>query len=191
MPGHSYRIKVWYVDDIERSTYYDYQVMLTFRTAYGRLIIPQHQRPESTAPIKHIIPFPKSPSCILWAEYDKLCILSQEGSSAIRTTQQIEHLQALVITPDEKAVIFVTGTTSFRRRSKLSFSHLRNDNGHLSFGNQHDVGKLERPLTNPSRCAIGIRGTNVSGDNVTVLIAHCDGTHESHQVNLRNPGNNV
>lgn len=135
-----------------------------------------------------MIPFPKSPYCILWAEYDRLSILGR-GTQTNRQPFPVENLQALVITPDEKAIIFITGTTvRGRRRSRISFSRLQNDNGNFSFSKQSAGEFLERPLNNPSKCAVAIQNSNASEDFVTVLIAYCDGNCESKQVTFRNSG---
>jgi hypothetical protein len=186
LPGNLYRIRVWCVTNIMSSTYYDYQVILTL-TYSPRLTLIQHERRDSTNPIKHIVPFPNSPYCILWAEYDKLYILSRTGTQATRQPFPVENLQALVITPDEKAIIFITGTTAGgRRRSKISFSRLQNDNGNFSFSKQCAGELLDQPLNNPKKCAVAIQRANASGDFVTVHIAHCDGKHESKQVSFGN-----
>jgi len=101
----------------------------------------------------------------------------------------VENLQALVVTPDEKAVIFITGSIKFgKRRSQISFSRLQRDNGNFSFSKQIPGEFLEQPLNNPSKCALAVHGTDTSEDIVTVLIAYCDGKYESKQVSFRCSG---
>jgi hypothetical protein len=92
----------------------------------------------------------------------------------------VDNLHALIITPDEKAVIFIT-----ERRSKISFSRLQNENGNFSFTKQQNSGVLEKPLRHPKRCAVAIVETNAAQDSIKLLIAHCDGTYATKQVSLK------
>jgi hypothetical protein len=122
---------------------------------------------------------------MLWTEHDNICILSKASSVTTCTTGQIKNLHAVVLSPNEKAAIFMTTSANIKGRySKLLVSALRSEEGQFSIGCQNEVGILEKPLINPSRDAIAVQASGATDEKVTVLIAHSDGSSESHEVSL-------
>lgn len=136
------------------------------------LMYAKHELRNSTEPIKRLIPFPKSPFCILWAQYDKLWFLRQSGLAAGQPTIKKDNLQALAISPDETAVVFVTGS---KGKSEVSISRLGIENGNFSLSDMCSGIKLAKSIKYPKKSAVAIR---IAGEEITVIVAHSDGTDE-------------
>jgi hypothetical protein len=146
------------------------------------LISAQRERRESTAPLA-VIPFPSSPCCVLWDEYDKLWFLRPEGTregwvDAQPTTQE-NRLQAVAISPDEKYVVFITSFLSFTSitpNSKLCVKSLSIENERFRVGNTISSRTLNKPLSHSKESAVLVQA--VDGMPLTVIIAHKNGTYE-------------
>lgn len=101
-------------------------------------------------------------------------------------TKTLGHLQAMVVSPNEKALIFVetAWTTWSGRRSSIYVAPIQHRNGHSLVGDVQQETSLNKALSNPSKCAVAVDYANINDDWTTLLIAHSDGTFESKPVRL-------
>ena len=161
-PNNHYCIRIWNVENVPRRMRYDYTVSnCQIQLKEVRLTLEKHDNPTSTNPIHSIIPFPRSPRCILWDEHSNVCILTHTMNGTPRPLRKIEGLQAIVITPDEKHVIFVVRRNkkgfSVGRCSKILSSSLREKDGHLSLTLPYkELRTLENLIVTPGRSAIAV-----------------------------------
>jgi hypothetical protein len=98
-----------------------------------------------------------SPICIFWKEYDIISII-QPSKSSIRKPPNNPHLkglQAMVVTPDENAVVFIRSSKKgLRWFSKISVGLIERAGEYRSFGNISQEETLDHHLEKPDSCDV-------------------------------------
>ena len=99
----------------------------------------------------------------------------------------VKNLQAMVVTPNEEAVIFITSSWhGLHHVSKISVARITK----LAQGNYRVLGdiswgdNLTYHLDSPAKCDIVIEEHTSSDTQVKVLIAHSNGNFEVKDVDL-------
>lgn len=139
-----------------------------------------------------LIPFPSSPTCILWDEHDKLWFLRKPETATFNqvfiapsepTTQIQRHiLQAVAISPDEQYVVFIVGINGFQKKSEIHVSSLSVENGLYQVGTKLSPARiLNKALSHPKGSAVSVQMMLVSRI-LKVLIAHSNGTFEEQDI---------
>ena len=144
----------------------------------------------SATPLKAMIHFPKAPLCLLWKEHDVVELLQDPkppSTQPVLNGFHVKNLQAMVVTPNEEAVIFITSSWhGLHHVSKISVARITK----LAQGNYRILGDIsgEYILTYrfepPAKCDIVIDEHTSSDTRVKVLIAHSNGNFEVKDVNL-------
>jgi hypothetical protein len=137
-----------------------------------------------------MIHFPKAPLCLLWKEHDVVELLQDPkppSTQPVLNGFHVKNLQAMVVTPNEEAVIFITSSWhGLHHVSKISVARITK----LAQGNYRILGDIsgEYILTYrfepPAKCDIVIDEHTSSDTRVKVLIAHSNGNFEVKDVNL-------
>lgn len=141
-----------------------------------------------------MIHFPKSPLCLVWKTHDWVVLLQNPRSPvpSMSHCQQLTNLQAIVVTPNEDAVIFITSNREWSLRglrtlvSKISTCRITKagDSNYRTLGSVIAGETLNYHLDRPERCDIVIEEHTSSNTQVTVLIVHNNGYFEVKDVRL-------
>jgi hypothetical protein len=143
-----------------------------------------------------MITFPKSPLCLLWKEHDIVAILQDPAPPSVSNHLQVKNLQAVVVTPNEEAVIFITSSTTvslrrgLRNVSKISVARITKlaQEKYRTLGDISGEEVLNYHLGSPAKCDIAIEEHTSSQSQVRVLIGHSNGKFEVKDVNLPDSG---
>jgi hypothetical protein len=142
-----------------------------------------------------MVHFPKAPLCLLWKEHDVVELLqypTPPSTQQVLSCFHVKNLQAMVVTPNEEAVIFITSSTTaslwhgLHHISKISVARITK----LAQGNYRILGDISGEdvltyhLDSPAKCDIVIEEHTSSDTRVKVLIAHSNGNFEVKDVNL-------
>jgi hypothetical protein len=142
-----------------------------------------------------MVHFPKAPLCLLWKEHDVVELLQDPTPPSTRQVLSgfhVKNLQAMVVTPNEEAVIFIASSTTaslwhgLHHVSKISVARITR----LAQGNYRILGDISREenltyhLDSPAKCDIVIEEHTSSDTQVKVLIAHSNGNFEVKDIPL-------
>jgi len=111
----------------------------------------------STHAIKRIVHFPHSPICILWKEHNNISLIQafKPSSRKLSKTLHLAGLQAMVVTPDENAIVFIRSSKKgFRWVSKISIGLIERDGDYRILGNISEEETLEFHLVSPDSCDV-------------------------------------
>jgi hypothetical protein len=123
----------------------------------------------------------------LWKEYDIISMIQPHKPTPRKppNNPHLKGLQALVVTPDENAIIFIRSSKrGFRWSSKISVGLIEKAGNYRILGNISEEENLEYHLEKPDSCDVVIEASQGPATHVRVLIAHCNGKFEVKQVKL-------
>jgi hypothetical protein len=128
----------------------------------------------------------------VWRENNILSLLHKLGrpqTVLFTQSQELENLQAIVVTPNEDAVLFITSTSSVtwngtKSESKISCARIEQNGECLVLGTISSPVGLQYRLEKPAKCDVVIEAHNSTSTEVRVLIAHSNGNFEAKYVNL-------
>ena len=99
------------------------------------------------------------------------------------------HLQTMVVTPNEKAIVFIKSHTGISLRgvhttSKISIARIENHDGFKVVGNPSAEEDLTHHLERPDSCEVVIEERTSTNEQVRVLIGHRNGAFEIKDMKL-------
>lgn len=127
--------------------------------------------------------------CLVWKEHHFISLLQNSGSphvAPVAHSLQLKNLQAMVVTPNEEAVVFITGSRSWRHaKSKISIGRINQIGETKVLASISKEEDLQYYLNKPEKCNVVIEDHNTSTNTkVRVLIAHSNGIFEVKELNL-------
>lgn len=161
--------------------------MTAQQPSYTLLTLIQPANDNSTQAVKRIVHFPKAPICILWKEYNIISLIQPFKPSPRKSPNNphLKGLQAVVVTPDENAVIFIRSSKKgFRWFSKVSVGLIEKEGDYRTLGNISEEENLDFHLEKPDSCDVVVEATHSPATHIRVLIAHCNGKFEVKEVRL-------
>jgi hypothetical protein len=142
--------------------------------------------------VRNMVHFPKSPLCIIWKQHDNISLLQHLTSPKVQQVANSPHLpnlQAIAVTPNEEAVVFIRQFKNVTRKglkltSKISVGRIERKGDYRMLGNISDNEDLQFYLDKPDKCDVVIEEHTSTNTTVRVLIAHHNGNFEVKEVNL-------
>ena len=126
--------------------------------------------------------------CIVWKEHDVVALLQNSErpqSAQVAHLPQVENLQAIVVTPNEEAVVFITSCRKgFQFKSQVSIGRINRVGETKVLGSISDGEDLQYYLKKPAKCDVVIEDHTSTNARVRVLIAHSNGDFEIKDVSL-------
>ena len=132
--------------------------------------------------------------CVVWRENNLLSLLHKLGplqTVPVIQSPELKHLQAIVVTPNEDAVIFIRSswkvTNPFKGKqleSKISCARIVHDGNNKVLGSISKEEDLRYYLDKPTKCDVVIEAHTSTTTKVRVLIAHSNGNFEAKVVML-------
>ncbi len=105
--------------------------------------------------------------------------------SLIRADPHVSSLQAMVVTPNEEAVVFIRShRILFRVTSRISIARIENHNGFKTVGTLGHEEDLKYRLEKPDSCEVVIEEHTSTSEGVRVLIGHRNGDFEVKDMKL-------
>lgn len=137
--------------------------------------------------------FPRSPLCLVWKEHDIVLLLQHLDPANLgvqHPSTRIKNLQAVVVTPDEKAVVFIRSKTKLKwgglpqSESKISAAKIITVGLYRYIGGISPEQTLVNYLKKPDTCNVVTEEVRNSDTLVRILIAHSNGNFETITLDL-------
>jgi uncharacterized protein YrrD len=126
--------------------------------------------------------------CLVWKEHHVISLLQNSGSphvAPVAHSLQLENLQAIVVTPNEEAVVFITRSRKWGHfKSKISIGRINQIGGSKVLASISEEEDLQYYLKKPEKCDVVIEDHTSTNTKVRVLIAHSNGIFEVKELNL-------
>jgi len=129
--------------------------------------------------------------CMVWKEHDFVSLLQNSErpqSAQAAHSQQLKNLQAIVVTPNEEAIIFIRssrrGTFKVQFKSTISIARINRIGETRVLGSMSEEKDLLYYLKKPAKCDVVIDEHTSTNTMVRVLIAHSNGDFEVKDVDL-------
>jgi uncharacterized protein YrrD len=129
--------------------------------------------------------------CLVWKEHHVISLLQNSGSphvAPVAHSLQLKNLQAMVVTPNEEAVVFITGSRNWlHSKSKISIGRINQIGETKVLASISEEEDLEHYLNKPEKCNVVVQENQdhtSTNTKLRVLIAHSNGIFEVKELNL-------
>lgn len=126
--------------------------------------------------------------CLVWKEHHVISLLQNSGSphvASVAHSLQLKNLQAMVVTPNEEAVVFITGSRKWMHsKSKISIGRINQIGETKVLASISEEEDLQHYLNKPEKCNVVIEHHTSTNTKVRVLIAHSNGIFEVKELRL-------